>query len=141
MATYTEDLKMEIPDKTPVELPIGYRAPETLEQLIARLVRNQQTQNYIAAQGAETFEEADDFDVDDDQEMTSPYEMNQMQEEYIHERAKSDTKSVAPVREQSMDDEAGEGERTEEEQPKLFDQMANKSEDAPAKSKRKSVAK
>lgn len=85
MATYTKDNKKEIPDNTPVELPIGYRVPETLESMIARLITNSQFNQARHAAGEETFEEADDFDTDEDEpDFTSSHQMTDMQEEFIH---------------------------------------------------------
>lgn len=76
---HTKDYKYEVPDKTPVEMPLGYEKPEPLEHMIARMVR---TFSMAAeAQGAESFEESDDFDVDDDSELHSPYQLSDMQEE------------------------------------------------------------
>lgn len=89
MATYTKDKRCEIPDNTPVEIPLGYKAPETLQEMIARMIRVENMQQ-MAAKGMETFEEADDFDVDDDADLVSEYQMLEMQEErpYVEERRK-----------------------------------------------------
>lgn len=82
---YTPGNKKEIPDKTPVELPVGYHPPETLEAMIARLVRYESSR--AEKVGQETFEEADDFEVADDAgEFHSPYQMTDMQEEAPFER-------------------------------------------------------
>lgn len=76
---HTPDYKYEVPDKTPVEMPLGYERPESLESMIARMVR---VHSQIAEKhGAESFEEADDFDTDDDVELVSPYQLTDMQEE------------------------------------------------------------
>lgn len=67
----------ELPDTTPVALPLGFKTPETLAEQIQRLVRTNVSQEAANA-GAETFEEADDFDIDEEDEpfdQTSPYEM------------------------------------------------------------------
>lgn len=80
----------EIPDPTPMAWPAGVRRPETLTEQIRRLVRLEVSQA-AAAQGMETFEESDDFDVDDDDgEFVSPYELTEMQEEAIVARDASD---------------------------------------------------
>lgn len=80
MAKYDE-LGREIPDPTPVEMPVGFRHPPSLNDEIQRLIRNELSQA-AAAQGAETFEEADDFDVDDDDGVPfSEYEVTDMQAE------------------------------------------------------------
>lgn len=55
----------EILDPTPVAIPAGFREPERLAETIQRLVRRG-ISDLAAEQGFETFEEAEDFDVDDD---------------------------------------------------------------------------
>jgi len=78
MAKYNEK-HQEIPDQTPVEMPLGYEKPESLEHMIARMIRT--TSNLAAKTNhIETFEEADDFD-DDDDDLKSPYQMSDMEEE------------------------------------------------------------
>lgn len=62
-------------DTTPVEWPIGLSVPESLEQKIARMVRTGVSQ-FALAQGAESFEEADDFDIGDEEEVSSPHELD-----------------------------------------------------------------
>lgn len=64
----------EVVSSKPAALPVGYERPETLQEQIARLVRNEVSE-YAANRGDETFEEADDFDVDDDLDVNTPYEM------------------------------------------------------------------
>lgn len=65
----------EIPDPQPVEVPAGFKRPETLAEQIRRLVRNEEFQRDLAAQGMETFEEAEDFEIDDDMfDPSSPFE-------------------------------------------------------------------
>lgn len=55
----------EIPDPTPVALPVGLKKSESMDERIRRIL-----QHSISAQaakhGLETFEEADDFDIPDD---------------------------------------------------------------------------
>lgn len=63
----------EIPDPTPLSLPLHFKRPETLAEQVQRLVRTH-VSAAAAAAGAETFEEAEDFDVGDDIDPTSPYE-------------------------------------------------------------------
>lgn len=61
-------------DPKPVAMPLGFERPETLAEQIQRMVRQTVSQE-AADQGFETFEDADDFDVGDDFDPTSPYEM------------------------------------------------------------------
>lgn len=100
MAQYTKDNVQEIPDKTPVEIPLNYEAPESLESMIARMVSVEMSA--IAKKGGfETFEESDDFDIDDtDGVPVSTHQMTQLEEEYPRERfgksgkGKSEEKAV-----------------------------------------------
>lgn len=55
----------EIPDPTPVELSPGAIRPESSTSMIQRLVREQLSRQAVA-EGDESFEEANDFDIDDD---------------------------------------------------------------------------
>lgn len=64
----------EIPDPTPIEVPAGMKRPETLAEQVQRLVRRQ-VSDYAALHGHETFEEADDLEMDDDFDPSTPYEV------------------------------------------------------------------
>lgn len=55
----------ELPDPTPLEIPAGFARPPTLAEQIERCFRQVVSRN-AAARGHETFEEANDFEVDDD---------------------------------------------------------------------------
>lgn len=80
MAIYNEKHE-EIPDNTPVAMPVGHERPESLESMIARMIR---TTNAIAAKtGAfDTDEEADDFETGEP-EPVSAYQMTDMEEEAV----------------------------------------------------------
>jgi len=70
-----DEFGRELPDTTPVARPAGFRPPPTLTEQIRRMVRGELSQQAAAA-GQETFEEADDFDVDDDPpDPTTPWEL------------------------------------------------------------------
>lgn len=71
----------EVLDPTPVAIPAGMGKPESLVDTIRRLVRNE-ISHEAQSQGIESFEEANDFDVEDE-DWTSPYELSPMQEEYL----------------------------------------------------------
>lgn len=64
----------EVLDGTPVAPPIGYRPQPSLASQIRMMVRSEQLRMEAEKAGMETFEEADDFDVGDDFDPTSPYE-------------------------------------------------------------------
>lgn len=63
----------EVPDPTPLEIPAGFKRPETLAEQVQRLVRTSVSE-WAARNQEETFEESEDFDVGDDDDPASPYE-------------------------------------------------------------------
>lgn len=82
-----DEVRREHLDPTPVEWPIGVNVPETLEQKMARMIR---TSVSMAARdaGAETFEEADDFDVEDSEALPeSQHELDDDQEQIMRDQA------------------------------------------------------
>lgn len=65
----------EVPDPVPVAPPVGYRRPPTLQENIQRMIRSEMLQQAAAAEGFDTFEEAEDFDIEDDPvDAQTPYE-------------------------------------------------------------------
>lgn len=66
----------EIPDPTPLRLPIGFKEPESLQSQIQRMVRGELSRA-ASENGFETFEESDDFEIEDDDQfdIVTPYEM------------------------------------------------------------------
>lgn len=67
-----------LPDPTPMAPPIGYKPQPSMMQLIRDQVLLASKE--AAAAGFETEEEADDFDVGDEPEITSPYEIDAQSE-------------------------------------------------------------
>ncbi|UDN67571.1 hypothetical protein [robinz microvirus RP_48] len=64
----------EIPDPQPLEIPARFKRPETLAEQIRRVTKGALSLQ-AAEQGFETFEEAEDFEIDDDSfDPSSPYE-------------------------------------------------------------------
>lgn len=64
----------EIPDPQPLEIPAGFKIPETMAEQIRRVTRMHLSE-LAREQGMETFEESEDFDIDDDSfDPASPYE-------------------------------------------------------------------
>lgn len=63
-----------VPDPTPIAPPVGYVKQPTITERIRDMVRSERLRAEAEAAGAETFEEAEDFDVGDDYDPTSPYE-------------------------------------------------------------------
>lgn len=69
---------LEKPDPTPIEVPL--EKPLTLAQQIARFTKNTRIQQELKNAGMDTFDEADDFEVEEDAEINgifgpTPYEM------------------------------------------------------------------
>lgn len=101
MAQY-DRFHREIPDKTPVAMPLGYERPEPLESMIARMIRVESVK--AQKEGKETFEESDDFDCDDDDiKFTSEHQFTDLQEEEIdnpkpkqRQTGRPDSQSSAP---------------------------------------------
>lgn len=82
----------EYVEPTPVEWPLGVSVPESLEQKIARMVRLG-VSDFAAQHGAETFEESDDFDVDDPEALPgTTHELDDDQE-----RIRSDMEAVRRI--------------------------------------------
>lgn len=55
----------EIPDPRPLELAPGSIRPESLQSMMQRLIREQLSRHAVE-QGEESFEEANDFDIEDE---------------------------------------------------------------------------
>lgn len=68
--------RMESPDPTPITKPIGFQRPPSLQEQIQAALRAHIENARVAE--AETMEEADDFDVDDDPELKSQYEVDEI---------------------------------------------------------------
>lgn len=69
----------EVLDPTPIEVPLSFRRPLTMQEEIQRMVR-QELSRAAESSGFESFEESDDFDVEDDDDLVfmSPYEIREM---------------------------------------------------------------
>lgn len=67
--------RYEEPDQRPVEWPSGVGRPKTIQELIQDAIRTEFARS-AQAEGFESFEEADDFEVDEgEDEFASPYEI------------------------------------------------------------------
>lgn len=62
-------------DPTPVAPPVGYKRQPSMVETIRNMVRSEHLRFAAESAGQETFEEADDFDVDDDPIPPSAYDM------------------------------------------------------------------
>lgn len=66
----------ELPDPTPVTLPVGSHRPESIDQTIARLVRRE-VSNIAGNEGFDREEEEDFSDDGDFDDVPSPYEFEE----------------------------------------------------------------
>lgn len=66
LAFLSEDGRKEMGDPTPIAPPVGMTRPLTTEERFRRIIRSEHLARIADAQGADTFEEAEDFDIDDD---------------------------------------------------------------------------
>lgn len=99
----------EVPDPRPVEWPADLRRPLTIQEEIQRFVRVELSK-VAAEDGMETFEESDDFVVDDEEEYVSPYEMTEMQEERAFspaERSSESSEADGSKQDKQTDDKSG----------------------------------
>lgn len=64
----------ENPSPERLSMPSGFERPLTLQEQVQRLVRSSLSR-YAEMQGFESFDEADDFDIEDEIEPHTPYEV------------------------------------------------------------------
>lgn len=64
----------EIVDSRPMEIPVGFRRPPSLQEQIQRFVRVEMSER-AHARGEETFEESEYFGEEDRIDASSPYEL------------------------------------------------------------------
>lgn len=84
MARYDE-FGNEIANQTPVAIPAGYHAAPSINEIIRQYVR-QEMSKQAAESGFESFEEADDFEVDEDPDPLSAYEIPDSPVEFVDEK-------------------------------------------------------
>lgn len=79
----------EVLDNTPVVMPLGMKKPVDIQTMIQRqIIRALGEQQ--SRSGMETFEEADDFDVEDEVELKSAYELQDVPDDQPKETKKDD---------------------------------------------------
>lgn len=69
-----DDHGREVLDPTPIAPPIGWKPEPSMVEIIRAQIAGERLRQEAEAAGKESFEEADDFDVDDDFDPSSPYE-------------------------------------------------------------------
>lgn len=98
MAQYTEGFKFQIPDPTPVEIPLRLKYQQTADEKIAAAVTAELS--FRSDQhGMESLEQANDFEVEDPEEWdpTSQYEITEMHEDYLDDPREINTKEKTDV--------------------------------------------
>lgn len=107
MAIQFDEMGREILDPTPVEMPVGMKRPESLQQMIQRLVRAQISQQ-AQQQGFESFEDANDFDIDEEDDLPlTVYEEMGEEPGYAESENGSDARVVGTGEPSGSSDDAG----------------------------------
>jgi len=102
-------------DPRPLALPAGMELPETAEQKIERMIRTQLSRVAVES-GEESFEDANDFDVDDDDPTSHPtsHEMaSEFMEGIRNASAYDDSRQVHGGHPERSDRNPEESERTQ----------------------------
>lgn len=79
-------------DPTPMEIPIEFKT-NSLRDEMREYIRQMVSQEAIT-KGQGSFEEEDDFDIEDDEMPYSPYEEREMIPEYLNEPAPADSSNT-----------------------------------------------
>lgn len=64
----------ELPDPVPLAPPVGWHAQPSMFDVMRDMIRGEHLKAFAESQGSETWEEAQDFDVGEDEFPGSPYE-------------------------------------------------------------------
>ena len=106
MANWTEDGRL-IPDNKPVEVPLRFKQRETEAQRIAKAV-TAEFSNQADSKGFETFEDAQDFEIEDDFDIfpNSQFEVKEMQEEFLPDIPDEREKTVEELALEELDNES-----------------------------------
>lgn len=109
-------LGQELPDPEPIAPPVGFIQQPSMMDHVIDLIRSNDLRKAAEAAGAETLEESDDFDITDDDEPMSAYEMEEDYEPLSHflERAKPFVEEAR----KAAADEAAEAARRKEDRAK-----------------------
>lgn len=117
----------EIPDSTPHTASLGKRRAKSIRDNVVEILRSEKWREAMEENGEETFEEADDFDVDDDFDPSTPYEeffegeyallrearLESKKTETNERRRKKDTQKTEPPKASApVERAAGEGGQT-----------------------------
>lgn len=106
-----DDKGREILDTTPIAPPVGFREHPSMVEVIRDMIRSEKLRQQLEDADMETFEEADDFDVGDDDDMdhSTPYENDfDPPVREIRETVEA-TRASRAKKNQSPDDQSGSG--------------------------------
>jgi hypothetical protein len=79
----------EILDDTPVSMPVGFKRPMSMTDMIRQYVKTEMSKQ-ASDSGQESWEEADDFDIGDDYDPKSPWELT-FDQEFVNNKIESMT--------------------------------------------------
>lgn len=95
-----DDQWREIPDDTPVEIPVKLRQPRSMQEMVAMYVANAMALDRRMSGGEEDADSAEDLEVDEDGdgEILTPYELHAMAAEVEREQRRKEwlDKNVRP---------------------------------------------
>lgn len=77
----------ELPSDRPMQPPVGYKREPSMVEIVRQQIRSEQMAQAARMAGHETFEEADDFDVEDDPMPVSQYDYEEEFEPPVAEPA------------------------------------------------------
>lgn len=110
----------EVPDPTPIAPPIGFKEFPSMIEQVQSMIRNYNLQKELAAQGVETFEEANDFDVDEDRDS------------HLYDDVDEDNFLPADIDRGSLPTGEGKGQGEKEEPASAGEEDPGTGDDAPA---------
>jgi hypothetical protein len=91
-------------DPVPFEVPEELRQPETLMEKMQRFMVNMVSERFgDNSREMETFEEAMDFDIDGEEDITSPYELIDMEEEYPRQESEAETQPASEETQEAVE--------------------------------------
>lgn len=64
----------QVPDPTPMAPPIGFNRQPSMVETVRAMVQSEALRAAAEAGGAETFEESEDFDIEGEEQLRSPWE-------------------------------------------------------------------
>lgn len=79
IAAHIDSLGREVGNPVPIAPPLGYKKQPSLSDQIRDMVRSEHLRQAAENAGMETFDEAEDFDVGDDVDPDSPYELQELE--------------------------------------------------------------